>query len=139
MVTLEEIIKVPLAVTEHGTIRIKGPRMSLDSIVHHFKLGATAERAFTPRSDLGCFVGHPVGLSDAADPDLLGVGGMSKSALSLTHDRSTMPYHAMSRIARAEKIAGLIIVSRRLPVSKVIDELEILVSCSEMVDWENVI
>ena len=44
MVALEETINVPLAVTEQGTIRIKGSRVSLDSIVHHFKLGATAEQ-----------------------------------------------------------------------------------------------
>jgi hypothetical protein len=50
-----------------------------------------------------------------------------------------MPYHATSRIARAEKIAGVIIVSRQLPVSQVINELEIVVSCSDMVEWENVI
>ena len=35
---------MPLVVTEQGTIRIKGSRVSLDSIVHHFKLGATAEQ-----------------------------------------------------------------------------------------------
>lgn len=44
MVALEETISVPLAVTEHGTIRIKGSRVSLDSIIHYFKLGATAEQ-----------------------------------------------------------------------------------------------
>ncbi|HEX6648873.1 MAG TPA: DUF433 domain-containing protein [Pyrinomonadaceae bacterium] len=44
MVALEETISIPLVVTEHGTIRIKGSRVSLDSIVHHFKLGATAEQ-----------------------------------------------------------------------------------------------
>ena len=42
MVALEETIIIPLVVTEQGTIRIKGSRVSLDSIVHHFKLGATA-------------------------------------------------------------------------------------------------
>ena len=35
---------MPLIVTEQGTIRIKGSRVSLDSIIHHFKLGATAEQ-----------------------------------------------------------------------------------------------
>ena len=40
----EQTISIPLAVTEQGTIRIKGSRVSLDSIVHHFKLGATAEQ-----------------------------------------------------------------------------------------------
>lgn len=44
MVALEQTIDVPLAVTEQGTIRIKGSRVSLDSIIHHFKLGATAEQ-----------------------------------------------------------------------------------------------
>ncbi len=44
MVALEETISVPLAITEHGTIRIKGSRVTLDSIIHHFKLGATAEQ-----------------------------------------------------------------------------------------------
>ena len=44
MVALEETISIPFVVTEQGTIRIKGSRVSLDSIVHHFKLGATAEQ-----------------------------------------------------------------------------------------------
>ena len=44
MEALEETISMPLVVTEQGTIRIKGSRVSLDSIIHHFKLGATAEQ-----------------------------------------------------------------------------------------------
>src|SRR6266576_4542456 len=44
MVSLEETLSMPLVVTEQGTIRSKGSRVSLDSIVHHFKLGATAEQ-----------------------------------------------------------------------------------------------
>jgi len=44
MEALEETISMPFVVTEHGTIRIKGSRVSLDSIIHHFKLGATAEQ-----------------------------------------------------------------------------------------------
>ena len=44
MIGWEQTISIPLAVTEQGTIRIKGSRVSLDSIVHHFKLGATAEQ-----------------------------------------------------------------------------------------------
>jgi hypothetical protein len=50
-----------------------------------------------------------------------------------------MPYPAASRIASAEKVAGIIVVSRQLPVSQVINELEIIVSCSDMIEWENVI
>ena len=44
MVALEETLSMPLAITEQGTIRIKGSRVSLDSVIHHFKLGATAEQ-----------------------------------------------------------------------------------------------
>jgi uncharacterized protein (DUF433 family) len=42
--TLETTHNAPLHLTEDGTIRIKGSRVMLDSIVHHFKLGATAEQ-----------------------------------------------------------------------------------------------
>lgn len=44
MITVETTQTVPLTLTEDGTIRITGSRVSLDSIVHHFKLGATAEQ-----------------------------------------------------------------------------------------------
>ena len=44
MTDSEQTIRIPLVVTEQGTIRIKDSRVSLDSIVHHFKLGATAEQ-----------------------------------------------------------------------------------------------
>ena len=44
MTTLETTQTVPLTLIEDGTIRITGSRVSLDSIVHHFKLGATPEQ-----------------------------------------------------------------------------------------------
>ena len=55
----------------------------------------------------------------------------------VTYDRRTMPYHATSRIARAEKVAGVIVFSRQLPIGQVTNELEIIVSCSDMGEWEN--
>jgi uncharacterized protein (DUF433 family) len=44
MNALETTIEVPFTVTEQGTIRIAKARVSLDSVVHHYKLGATAEQ-----------------------------------------------------------------------------------------------
>ena len=44
MNTLEATIAVPLMVTDYGTIRIADSRVSLDSVVHHYKLGATVEQ-----------------------------------------------------------------------------------------------
>jgi uncharacterized protein (DUF433 family) len=44
MTAPETTITVPFTLTEQGTIRIADSRVSLDSIVHHYKLGSTAEQ-----------------------------------------------------------------------------------------------
>jgi uncharacterized protein (DUF433 family) len=44
MTTLEKTQTLPLQLTEDGTIRIAGSRVSLDSIVYHYKIGASAEQ-----------------------------------------------------------------------------------------------
>ena len=87
---------------------------------------------------LDAITAHQVGLSDASDPELLAWAAQQERII-VTHDRRTMPYHASSRIAMAEKVAGVIVVSRQLPISQVINELEIIVACSDMVEWENII
>lgn len=81
---------------------------------------------------------HQAGLSHASDPALL-ASAAEQTRIVVTHDRRTMPYHAAIRIASGESVAGVIIVSRRLPVSQVINDLEIIVSCSDMDEWKNVI
>ena len=43
MATLETTITLPLTLTEDGTIRITGTRVSLDSVVHEYEQGATPE------------------------------------------------------------------------------------------------
>ena len=43
MATIETTQRVPLECSDDGTIRLAGTRVSLDSVVHHFNLGATAE------------------------------------------------------------------------------------------------
>ncbi|HWS86423.1 MAG TPA: DUF433 domain-containing protein [Pyrinomonadaceae bacterium] len=44
MTTLETTQALPLRLTEDGTIRVADSRVSLDSVVHHYKLGASAEQ-----------------------------------------------------------------------------------------------
>jgi uncharacterized protein (DUF433 family) len=44
MSKIETTMTVPLTTTEFGTIRVGRSRVSLDSVVHHYKQGATAER-----------------------------------------------------------------------------------------------
>jgi uncharacterized protein (DUF433 family) len=43
MNSIESVQTVPLTVTEDGTIRIAGSRVALESVIHHFKLGASPE------------------------------------------------------------------------------------------------
>ena len=43
MTPIETLQTVPLAITEDGTIRIAGSRVSLESVLYHFKLGAAPE------------------------------------------------------------------------------------------------
>src|SRR5438874_2633770 len=44
MITLERAQASPLRLADDGTIRIAESRVSLDSVVHHYKLGASAEQ-----------------------------------------------------------------------------------------------
>ena len=44
MIKVENTLAVPFTITEFGTIRIADSRVSLDSVVHNYKLGATAEQ-----------------------------------------------------------------------------------------------
>lgn len=88
--------------------------------------------------NLDVITAHQVSLSNASDPELLAWAAEHERVI-VTHDRRTMPYHATSRIARSEKVAGIIVVSRQLPISQVINELEIIVSCSDMSEWENIV
>lgn len=44
MAAIESVQNVPLTLTEDGAIRIVGSRVSLESVMYHYKAGATPER-----------------------------------------------------------------------------------------------
>lgn len=44
MTKIENTLTLPFTFTEFGTIRIADSRVSLDSVVHNYKLGATVEQ-----------------------------------------------------------------------------------------------
>jgi uncharacterized protein (DUF433 family) len=46
MSKLETTVDAPLTQWDDGSIRITGSRVPIDTIVYHFKLGATAEEIF---------------------------------------------------------------------------------------------
>jgi hypothetical protein len=88
--------------------------------------------------DVDIITAYQAGLSNASDPDLL-AWAADNARIVVTHDRATIPFHAATRIALGERVAGIIIVPRRLPISRVIRDLAIIVSCSDAGEWENII
>jgi predicted nuclease of predicted toxin-antitoxin system len=87
---------------------------------------------------LDAITAHEAELSEATDPELL-AWAASNGRIIVTHDHHTMPDHVADRIAAGEKVAGVVIVSRKLPFARVIDDLEIIVMCSSEDEWENVV
>ena len=43
MATMETTLNAPLTHREDGSIRVTGSRVPIDTVIYHFKLGATAE------------------------------------------------------------------------------------------------
>lgn len=88
--------------------------------------------------DLDAVSAYEADLSKASDLALLTWAGEA-GRIILTHDRKTMPAHASNLIAAGEPMAGVIVISRQLPISQVIDDLEIVVTCSFEHEWKNII
>lgn len=79
-----------------------------------------------------------IGLSEVKDTELLIWASENQKNL-LTHDRKTMPIHFASLSGKGLELAGIFIVPRRLAIAQVIDELEIIISCSKYEEWQNII
>lgn len=79
-----------------------------------------------------------VGLREVEDPEIL-VWAASNGRIILTHDRATMPDFAYSRLVRGEAMAGMFVVNDRIPIRQAINELSLLVDCSEQAEWKNVV
>jgi hypothetical protein len=75
-----------------------------------------------------------VGLAGADDPVIL-AWAAENNRIVLTHDPATMPHHAYQRVAAGETMPGVFIVNDRFPVGQAIDELLLMVACSEQADW----
>ena len=89
-----------------------------------------------PNFDL--FRVQDVGLREVDDPAIL-AWAASNERILLTHDRATMPDFAYNRLTRGEPMAGMFVVNDRMPIRQAIDELSLLVDCSEQAEWKNVV
>jgi hypothetical protein len=79
-----------------------------------------------------------IGMSGATDPELFTWAAQAGRVI-ITHDRKTMPIHAADLMNEEKNIAGLFLVPRRLPLQQVIEDLELMITCSDNDEWVNVI
>jgi hypothetical protein len=100
---------------------------------HHILRGLSRRIA-----KLDALTAHQAGLGAVTDSQLLAEAARI-GRVTVTHDKKTMPRHAAARISNGEVVSGVIVVPRKMAIAKAIDDLEIIVACSDKTDWHNVI
>jgi predicted nuclease of predicted toxin-antitoxin system len=76
------------------------------------------------------------GLTGADDPRLLAWAAAEERIL-LTHDASTMPEFAYARVATGQSMSGILIVSAGAATGPIIEELLLIMECSEQEEWRD--
>ena len=79
-----------------------------------------------------------VGLREVDDPAILDWAA-TNDRIVLTHDRATMPDFAYERLLRGEQMLGLFVVNDRMPTRQAIDELLLLVDCTDQSEWKGIV
>lgn len=75
------------------------------------------------------------GLEGVKDPEVLAIAAQQRRIL-ISHDRRTMPLEFATFIASSQS-SGVIIVSRRLSIEAVIEELLLIWAASSVEEWVN--
>ncbi len=88
--------------------------------------------------ELDYVTARALGMSAAHDTDLL-IRAAAENRILVTHDRKTMPGHVRAVIEAGHDIAGVFIVPQLLPIAHAINDLHILVVCSTMDEWQNIV
>jgi predicted nuclease of predicted toxin-antitoxin system len=79
-----------------------------------------------------------VGLQKVDDPLILEWAAINRRIL-LTHDRATMPDFAYERLLQGQQMSGLFVINDRMPIRQAIDELLLLIGCSNPEEWEGIV
>jgi predicted nuclease of predicted toxin-antitoxin system len=93
---------------------------------------------FLRQPDLDLLRVQDVGLRKVDDPAILDWAA-SNGRILLTHDRATMPDFAYERVSQGQQMSGLFVINDRMPVRQVIDELLLLIDCSEQDEWKGIV
>lgn len=109
-------------------------RLLIDQDIDHDILRGLIRRI----PQLDAVTAFEIGMTRASDPQLL-TWAEQAGRIIVTHDRTTMPAHAGEMISHGKNIAGLFVVPRRVPLHHVLDDLELMITCSENYEWINVL
>lgn len=74
-------------------------------------------------------------LPGRSDPEVLAIAAAAGRVL-VSHDRKSMPPHFAEFVAR-EVSAGLLIVSQRLSIARVVEDLVLIWTATEAEEWMN--
>ncbi len=75
------------------------------------------------------------GLSRTPDPELL-AWAAANGRLVLTHDVNTLVGYAYQRIESGQPVPGVFVVPQSLAVGRAIEDLVLVVECSEQEEWQ---
>ncbi len=93
---------------------------------------------FLRKSNIDLIRVQDVGLQQVDDPKILEWAAINNRII-LTHDRATMPNFAYERLLRSEQMSGLFVFNDRIPIRQAIDELILLITCSEQDEWKGIV
>ena len=83
-------------------------------------------------------VTQDAGLTGADDPALLDWAA-DQGRLSLSHDMKTMPFHAGARLRNQQRMSGVVLFDRTVPILEAIEAILIIWECSQPEDWQGVV
>jgi predicted nuclease of predicted toxin-antitoxin system len=90
------------------------------------------------RPDLDVVRVQDVGLAGAEDAEIL-AWAAENSRIVLTHDRATLPNFAFERLMAGQTMPGVFILNDRFAVGQGIDEILLMVECSEEAEWSGLV
>ena len=90
------------------------------------------------RPDLDLNRVQDVGLEEADDSAIL-AWAATNNRIVLTHDRATMPDFAYARVVTGQSMPGVFVVHDRMALRQAIEELLLMETCSDQVDWAGLV
>ena len=86
--------------------------------------------------NIDCVRTQDLSLEKLPDYQLL-TWAAEENRIILTHDINTFPTFAYEKMAKGEKMSGVIIVSDQISIGQAIEDLETIIFCKFDNEWEN--